>query len=99
MSFVAGNYEEFILELRAEQRLLCNDQIDIENDTAFEIIKEDLLFKSEITKADSDNGIYITIYFEKKEENTMKVELERKMHILHYILYIQIKFHIKFIPL
>ena len=76
VSFVAGNYEEFTLELRTEQGLLYNDEIEIENDTAIEIIKEDRSFKSEITKTGSDNGIYtITIYSEKKGENTMKVEL------------------------
>ena len=76
VSFIAGNYEEFTLELRTEQGLLYNDEIDIENDTEIEIIKEDRSFKSEITKAGSDNGIYtITIYSEKKGENTMKVKL------------------------
>ena len=76
MSFVSRNYQEFTLELRTKQGLLYNDEIDTENDTAIEIIKEDRSFKSEITKAGSDNGIYtITIYSEKKGENTMKVEL------------------------
>ena len=76
MSFVARNYQEFTLELRTKQGLLYNDEIDTENDTAIEIIKEDRSFKSEITKAGSDNGIYTNnIYSEKKGENTMKVEL------------------------
>ena len=68
--------QEINLELRTEKGLLYNDWIDIENDTEIEIITEDSSFKSEIKKAGSDNDIYtITIYFEKKREKIMKVDL------------------------
>ena len=75
-SFVAGNYEQFTLELRTAQELLYNDDIDPENDTLIKIVNNDASFKSEVTKTGSDNGIYtITIYSEKKGPNIMKVFL------------------------
>ena len=76
VSFVAGTYEEFTLELRTEQGLLYNDEIDIENDTLIKIEKEEKSFTSSIAKSGSVNGIYtITIYSEKKGANVMNVFL------------------------
>ena len=75
-SFIAGNYEEFTLELRTAQGLLYNDDIDIDNDVLIKIVNEDKSFKEEVSKAGSDYGIYtITIYSEKKGPNIMKVLL------------------------
>ena len=75
-SFFAGTYEQFTLELRTEQGLLYNDDIDIENDTLIEIVNIDDSFKYEIYKTGLDNGIYtINIYSEKKGNNQMKVNL------------------------
>ena len=75
-SFIAGTYEEFILELRNEQGLLYNDDIDIENDTLIDIVDKDDSFRYEIFKTGLDNGIYtISIYSEKKGKNRMKVYL------------------------
>ena len=76
VSFVAGTYEQFTLELRTAQGLLYNDDIDIENDTLIEIVNIDDSFRYEIIKTGLDNGIYtISIYSEKKGKNTMKVFL------------------------
>ena len=80
-SFVAGNIEIFTLELRTEQGLLYNDDIDLENDILIESEKvktegKDLTFISSITKAGSDYGIYtIKIYSEKKGEYILHVNL------------------------
>ena len=75
-SFVAGNYEEFTLELRTEEGLLYNDDIDIDSDLEIKIQKEDPSFKATVTKAGSDYGIYtIQIYSEKKGDYTMNVNL------------------------
>ena len=76
VSFVAGTYEQFTLELRNKQGLLYNDEIDIDNDTLIEIVNIDDSFRYEIFKTGLDNGIYtINIYSEKKGKNTMKVFL------------------------
>ena len=80
VSFVAGNLEQFTLELRTQQGLLYNDDIDLDKDIL--IINEtkdkteDLTFKSSITKAGSDYGIYIIkIYSEKKGDYILHVNL------------------------
>ena len=76
VSFVAGNYEHFTLELRTKESLLYNDDIDISNDIDIKIDKEDKSFKSTITKSGSEYGIYtITIYSEKKGYYKMDVLL------------------------
>ena len=65
-SFIAGNYEKFTLELRTEEGLLYNDDIDIEKDISISKV-DDSSFKYQISKSGSDYGIYIiTIYSEKK---------------------------------
>ena len=75
-SFVAGNYEEFTLELRTEEGLLYNDDIDIDEDIEIGINKLDPSFSKEVVKAGSDYGIYtITIYSEKKGDYSMDVFL------------------------
>ena len=78
-SFVAGNFKDFTLELRTEQGLLYNDDIDIENDTLIELIelqRHDDSFYYNITKTGNDYGIYtITIYSHVKGKYIMKVFL------------------------
>ena len=76
-SFVAGNYEKFTLELRTEDGLLYNDDIDINNDLNINIGNtQDNTFQSSKSKAGSDYGIYtITIYSEKKGEYNLNVEV------------------------
>ena len=74
-SFIAGNYETFTLELRTEEELLYNDDIDINKDISIGHV-DDSSFKSSITKSGSDFGIYtITIYSEKKGEYYLNVGL------------------------
>jgi len=75
VSFVAGNYEQFTLELRTKEGKLYNDDIDLENDILVQSLN-DPTFKYEVKKAGSENGIYtITIYSEKKGDYTMNVLL------------------------
>jgi hypothetical protein len=76
-SFVAGNYEKFTLELRTEDGLLYNDDIDINIDLNINIgNSQDNTFQSSKSKAGSDYGIYtITIYSEKKGEYNLNVEV------------------------
>ena len=79
-SFVAGNWEQFTLELRTEQGLLYNDDIDLDNDILIESEKvkddKDISFDSSITKVGSDYGIYtIKIYNEKKGDYILHVNL------------------------
>ena len=76
VSFFAGTYEQFTLELRTEQGLLYNDDIDTDNDILIKINDTDYSFKYEILKAGLDNGIYtINIYSEKKGNYLMEVLL------------------------
>ena len=79
-SFIAGNWEQFTLELRTEQGLLYNDDIDLNSDIVIENKTKDETkdssFKSSITKAGSDYGIYtIKIYSEKKGDYILNVYL------------------------
>ena len=74
-TFIAGNYEKFTLELRTEEGLLYNYDIDINKDISIGHV-DDSSFKYSITKAGSDFGIYtVTIYSEKKGEYTLNVGL------------------------
>ncbi|MBO6244032.1 MAG: hypothetical protein J6O41_05670, partial [Clostridia bacterium] len=74
-TFIAGNYEKITLELRTEEGLLYNDDIDINNDISIGTVN-DSTFKSSVTKAGSDYGIYtITIYSEKKGEYNLNIGL------------------------
>ena len=74
-SFIAGNYEKFTLELRTEEGLLYNDDIDIEKDISISKV-DDSSFKYQISKSGSDYGIYIiTIYSEKKGEYNLNVAI------------------------
>ena len=76
VSFVAGNYEEFTLELRTAEGLLYNDDIDINSDILIEKDTRDISFKSSVQKAGSDYGIYsIKIYSEKKGQYNFNVLL------------------------
>ncbi|MBR3661202.1 MAG: hypothetical protein IKN63_04835, partial [Bacilli bacterium] len=73
--FTAGNYEKFTLELRTEEGLLYNDDIDINKDIKIGEV-DDTSFKYGISKSGSDYGIYtISIYSEKKGEYTLNVAL------------------------
>ena len=75
VSFIAGNYEQFTLELRTQQGLLYNDDINIDTDILIHV-EDDNSFISSVTKAGSDYGIYtIKIYSEKKGEYIMNVLL------------------------
>ena len=74
-SFVAGTYQKFSLELRDEDGLLYNDDIDINNDLIIGKVN-DATFESSIIKAGSDYGIYtITIYSEKKGEYDLNIAM------------------------
>ena len=74
-NFVAGNYEKFTLELRTEEGLLYNDDIDIDKDISIGEV-DDTSFKYGISKSGSDYGIYtITIYSEKKGEYYLNIAL------------------------
>ena len=74
-AFTAGNYEKFTLELRTEEGLLYNDDIDINKDIKIGEV-DDTSFKYGISKSGSDYGIYtITIYSEKKGEYNLNVAL------------------------
>ena len=74
-TFIAGNYEKITLELRTEEGLLYNDDIDINNDISIGTVN-DSTFKSSVTKAGSDYGIYtITIYSEKKGKYNLNIGL------------------------
>jgi hypothetical protein len=74
-TFIAGNYEKFTLELRTEEGLLYNDDIDINKDIKIGEV-DDTSFKYGISKSGSDYGIYtISIYSEKKGEYTLNVAL------------------------
>ena len=76
VSFVAGNYETFTLELRTAQGLLYNDDIDAKNDLLIQLEEKDDTFKYSVEKAGPDYGIYtIKIYSEKKGDYTMNVHL------------------------
>ena len=76
VSFVAGNYEQFTLELRTKEGLLYNDDINITTDLLIQIVEEDPSFTASVTKAGSDYGIYtIKIYSEKMGDYTMNVLL------------------------
>ena len=76
VSFIAGNYQKFTLELRTEEGLLYND--DIDTNKVLKIYKEstDDSFQYSVVKAGESYGIYtITIYSEKKGNNKLNVEL------------------------
>ena len=78
LSFIAGNYEKFTLELRTSNGLLYNDDIDLTNDININNGNaDDKSFKSSIEKTGTDYGIYtINIYSEKKGEYNLNVELK-----------------------
>ena len=82
VSFVAGNYEHFSLELRTTKGLLYNDDIDVESDIEIQTKKINLpervdkTFRYTIEKTTNEYGIYtITIYSEKKGVYNMDVLL------------------------
>ena len=76
VSFIAGNYEQFTLELRTKQGLLYNDDINITTDILIQNDKEDNSFYSSITKAGSVYGIYtIKIYSEKMGDYSLSILL------------------------
>jgi hypothetical protein len=82
VSFVAGNYEHFTLELRTTKGLLYNDDIDTEQDIGIQTkkinkpLREDKTFRYSIEKTTNEYGIYtITIYSEKKGIYNMDVLL------------------------
>ena len=77
LSFIAGNYEQFTLELRRQDGLLYNCDINIDKDININIGKsKDSSFRSTIAKIGSGNGNYsITIYSEKKGEYNLNVEV------------------------
>ena len=81
VTFVAGNYETFTLELRTAQGLLYNDDIDIKNDLLISAEPKDSKgslnnFSFTVSKAGSEYGIYtIKIYHEKKGKYNLNVLL------------------------
>ena len=77
-SFVAGNYMKFLLELRTEDGLLYNDDIDLNNHININNGNaNDSSFKSSVEKTNSSYGFYtINIYSEKKGEYNLYVELK-----------------------
>ena len=78
-SFVAGTYEQFTLELRTEEGLLYNDDIDTNKDLKIYIDTIDNSFKYSVIKAGNIFGIYnITIYSELKGKYILNVELNNK---------------------
>ena len=77
ISFSAGNYEKFNLELRTEEGLLYNDDIDINNDISVYNNTADDSFKYTIAKAGTGYGLYtITIYSEMKGKYKLDVLLK-----------------------
>ena len=76
VSFIAGNYQKFTLELRTEEGLLYNDDIDTNKDLKIYKESTDDSFQYSVVKAGESYGIYtITIYSEKKGNNKLNVEL------------------------
>ena len=76
VSFIAGNYQKFTLELRTEEGLLYNDDIDTNKDLKVYKESTDDSFQYSVVKAGESYGIYtITIYSEKKGNNKLNVEL------------------------
>ena len=73
ISFMAGTYGEFSLELRNAQGLLYNDDINITSDIDIENVEKDPTFVSTVEKADPDYyGVYtIKIYSEKKGDRSI----------------------------
>ena len=76
-SFIAGNYGKFTLELRTDEKLLYNDDIDINRDINVNTASiNGNSFRYTIAKEGTNYGIYtITIYSEKKGEYTLNIEL------------------------
>jgi hypothetical protein len=75
VSFTAGNYQKFTLELRTQEGLLYNDDIDVEKDISIGNV-DDNTFTYTIAKNGSDYGVYIiTVYSEKKGEYELNVAL------------------------
>jgi len=75
ISFTAGNYQKFTLELRTEEGLLYNDDLNLEKDLSIGNVDDDT-FTYSIAKNGSDYGVYIiTIYSEKKGEYELNVAL------------------------
>ena len=76
---IAGNYEQFTLELRTKEGLLYNGDIDINKDLKIYLDTVDNSFQYSVIKAGDIYGIYnITIYSEKKGEYALNVELNNK---------------------
>ena len=76
---IAGNYEQFTLELRTKEGLLYNGDIDINKDLKIYLDTADNSFQYSVIKAGDIYGIYnITIYSEKKGEYALNVELNNK---------------------
>ncbi len=73
ISFMAGTYGEFSLELRNAQGLLYNDDINTTSDIDIENVEKDPTFVSTVEKADPDYyGVYtIKIYSEKKGDRSI----------------------------
>ena len=78
VTFTAGTYGIFTLELRTAEGLLYNDDIDIEKDTDLKIVKDDKTFLYSIEKADPNvYGVYtIKVYSEVKGDNSFHVFLK-----------------------
>ena len=75
VSFTAGNYQKFTMELRTQEGLLYNDDIDVEKDISIGNV-DDNTFTYTIAKNGSDYGVYIiTVYSEKKGEYELNVAL------------------------
>ena len=78
VSFVAGKYQTFLLELRTEEGKLYNDDIDLTKDISINNGNaNDSSFNSSVEKTNSTYGYYtISIYSEKKGDYNLKVELK-----------------------
>ena len=79
VSFVAGKYQTFLLELRTEEGKLYNDDdIDLKNDISINNGNaNDSSFKPSVEKTNSTYGYYtISIYSTKRGDYNLNVELK-----------------------
>ena len=78
VSFVAGKYQTFLLELRTEEGKLYNDDIDLKKDISINNGNaNDSSFLSSVEKTNSTYGYYtISIYSTKRGDYNLNVELK-----------------------
>ena len=76
LTFYAGEYDYYTLEVRTKKGKLYNDELNIEDITA-KINKNEPSFKYSVTKSGAEYGIYkISVYCEKKGRYELTVSLK-----------------------